>query len=131
MLDYLDKVDEVQRCLREQRLYYKIQDVCHLAANSPAPQFYVDAMTALRQYSFYQQGRSSIRSIATRKMYAEIFARYENIVNTLLASGQYVCKKEVMSRVLKQPAPSFYYEDGTALKMYYYILSKKKRLKRT
>lgn len=127
MRDYLRKVEEVQDILRTEGLVYKIDDVCKLAASMHAPQFYTDTRTALKQYNLYLAGKSSIRNEVKRQMYAEIFARYENLVNTLHHTGQCVRKNAVMTKVLNQEAPSFYYDEGSALKMYYYAMTRKRK----
>ena len=130
MLDYLNKVNEVQLAMQKQGLCYKIADICRLAASMPAPRFYIDTQTAFKQYNLYKAGRSSIHGVYKRMMYAEIFARYEQSVELLKSSGQHIGKQKIMEQILSQSAPSFYYDDDTALKMYYYIMANKKRIKR-
>ena len=129
MRDFIEKVNEVQRCLHAQGLTYKFEDICKMAAAMPAPRFYTDVPTALRQYNLYLKGKSCLHSVTKRKMYADIFARYERLVNTLEASGQHVCKHRTMEKVLEQPAPSFYYDDDSAMKIYYYAMSQKRKKK--
>lgn len=127
MSDFIVKVDEVRNSLIKQGLNYRIYDICKIACAMPAPQFYVDAKTALRNYCKYRNGLSCIRSIEKRKMYAEIFSRYENMANVIISTGQTLRKTEVMESVLNQPAPSFYYDFESATKMYYYIMSRRRR----
>ena len=93
----------------------------------PAPRFYVDAPTAIKQYNLYKKGHSRIHNVAKRKMYAEIFSRFEQAANARLSSGQYILKYDIMEKVLEQEAPSFYYEDDSALITYYNALAKKRR----
>lgn len=125
--DFIAKVDEVQRCLNKQGLFYKIADVCKMAASMSAPRFYIDPITALKQYNKYIHGNSNIHNDTRRKMYAEVFSRYEKKIGILKATGQIIRKIDAMESILNQQAPSFYYEDDSALKMYYYGLSKRKR----
>lgn len=126
MNDFIAKVDEVQRSLNAQGLCYTIIDICRMAAAMPAPQFYIEPSKALWMYNLYLKGKSSIHSVPKRRMYAEIFSRYEHLVNIMRASGQRVCKREVMAKVVNQEAPSFYYGDS-AFRMYYYWMSKKRK----
>lgn len=127
--DFLDKVDEIQRHFHAQGLCYKLRDICKLAASLPAPRFYVDVETAVKEYNLYEKGLSCVHSKTKRQMYAEIFARYEQIAGTMAATGQMVNKRDIMAKVLQQPAPSFYYSDDSAWKSYYYIMSKKRKIR--
>lgn len=79
------------------------------------------------QYSQYQKGLSKIHSDSKRRMYAEIFARYEHLMNIAKASGQRAFKTDIMTRVLEQEAPSFYYEPGVAPQMYYRYIRKRNK----
>ena len=127
--DFVEKVDEVQKHFRLQGLNYKLRDICKLAASLPAPQFYVDVETAIKEYNLYEKGLSCVHNVTKRRMYAEIFARYEKIASTVADTGQIVNKRSIMAKVLQQPAPSFYYSDNSAWKSYYYIMSRRRRFK--
>lgn len=127
--DFVEKVDEIQKQFRIQGLNYKLRDICRLAASLPAPQFYVDVETAVKEYNLYEKGLSCVRNVTKRRMYAEIFARYEKIAGTVADTGQMVNKRSIMAKVLQQPAPSFYYSDNSAWKSYYYIMSRRRRFK--
>ena len=100
-----------------------------MAASLPAPRFYVDVETAMKEYNLYKNGLSCIRNKTRRRMYAEIFARYEKIAKVIAESGQTLSKRTIMANVLKQTAPSFYYSDNSAWKIYYYIMAKKRKFK--
>lgn len=128
--DFIAKIYEAQRCFHQQGLNYNIAAICKIVASRPAPRFYVYPFEALKQYSLYLQGRSRIHSDSRRRMYAEIFARYEYLVALTEASGQKVVKGELMKRVLEQEAPSFYYEENSAIKMYYRFMQRNRRRKR-
>lgn len=126
-IDFAKKIDEVHRAMLGEGLNYKMADICKMAAAMPAPRFYVDAITALRQYNKYRNGISSIHNDSKRKMYAEIFARYEKQMDLLRSTGQCAPKVDTMDKIVKQEAPSFYYEDGSAVIVYYRIMEKKRR----
>jgi hypothetical protein len=83
----------------------------------------------VKEYNLYEKGLSCVRNKTKRQMYAEIFARYEKIAGAMASTGQIVNKRDIMARVLKQPAPSFYYSDNSAWKSYYYIMSKKRKIR--
>ena len=101
-----------------------------MVAVQPAPRFYVDVASALIQYRDYKKGRSHIRGVERRKMYAEIFCRFERRMNALIETGQVAIQTEVMKSVLEQEAPSFYYDGNSAVKMYYRELLRARRMKR-
>lgn len=125
--DFVQKVDEAQRLFREQGLNYSITSICKMVAAMPAPRFYIYPEKALSQYSLYRNGKSDIRSDSRRRMYAEIFARYENMVRIAIETGQRVCKKDIMRRVLEQEAPCFYYDGCASWRMYYRFLKRKRK----
>lgn len=127
---FVDKVNEAYKAFLEQGLNYNLDTICKIIANSPAPRFYVGVSLAMLEYSRYKKGISAIRRAEARKMYAEIFARYEQLVRIAVASGQIVRKYETMRRVLEQEAPSFYYSDISALKTYYRFSQKRRNEKR-
>ena len=83
----------------------------------------------MKEYNLYKSGLSCIRNKTRRQMYAEIFARYEKITKVLAESGQTLNKRTIMAKVLQQSAPSFYYSDDSAWKIYYYIMAKKRKFK--
>lgn len=101
-----------------------------MVAVQPAPRFYVDAATALIQYRDYKKGRSHIRGAERRKMYAEIFCRFERRMQALATTGQMAVQTDVMKSVLEQEAPSFYYDGNSAAKMYYREMLQARRRKR-
>lgn len=94
-------------------------------AKIPAPCFYVSLETAFYQYRLYKQGKSNIRDEERRKMFAEIFVRFENLMSQT-AGSMYMYA--AMDEVLRQPAPSFYLTDGSAI-VFYYNARKKRKLK--
>ena len=112
---------------RKQGLSYGTPAICKIVAAGTAPRFYVYTHEAMWQYSQYQKGLSKIHSDSKRRMYAEIFARYEHLMNIAKASGQRAFKTEIMTRVLEQEAPSFYYEPGVAPQMYYRYIRKRNK----
>lgn len=128
--DFAKNFNEMERCLRAQGLDYNITTICEMVAALPAPRFYVDVNEALLQYRDYRNGRSHIRGIERRKMYAEIFSRFERQMNALIATGQRAVQTRVMQNVLEQEAPSFYYERNTAAKTYYREMLMARRMKR-
>lgn len=128
--DFARKFAEADRCLRAQGLNYNITTICRMVAAQPAPRFYVDVDAALHQYRDYKNGRSHIREKERRKMYAEIFSRFERKMNALRATGQVAVQTEVMKSILEQEAPSFYYEGNSAAKVYYRELLRARRMKR-
>lgn len=101
-----------------------------MVAAQPAPRFYVDASSALHQYNCYKRGCSRIHGVERRKMYAEIFSRFERKMKLLVATGQVASKKTVMESILEQEAPSFYYDGDSAAKIYYKEMLKQRRYKR-
>jgi hypothetical protein len=58
-------------------------------------------------------------------MFAEIFVRYENLMEQSAGS---IYQYAAMELVLSQPAPSYYLADGSAV-VFYYTARKKKRMK--
>lgn len=124
--DFLAKVDELQRMAIAHDLVYKTTDICKMAAREPAKRFYIDAKTALEQYCKYRKGESMIQKNECRKMYAEIFSRFERIMTIKRVSGQKIVMHELMEEVLESEAPCFYYEEGSAVKMYYRFMSRKR-----
>lgn len=128
--DFIAKFDEVQRSFRQQGLNYNIAAICKMVASLPAPRFYINSFEALKQYSLFKRGMSNIHSESRRRMYAEIFARFDNLTQVIKATGQKVSKSEIMKRVLSQEAPCFYYSDDSALKMYYRMMQRKRKTRR-
>lgn len=90
-----------------------------MAAAQPAPRFYVETHSALLQYKKFKNGTSNILFPEKRKMYAEIFARYESAMNALNNPTKRFYKHIVMEKVLSQPAPCFYLDESTAVKKFY------------
>lgn len=125
--DFYHKVDEVRIIMKNRGLHYRLRDLCKITSQMPAPCFYVSASKALKVYSLYKQGKSKIHSASSRRMYADIFARFEILYNAYISSGQYVTKSFVMEKVLSQEAPSFYYEGDSAYMAYYKAADRKRR----
>lgn len=128
--DFVNKVDEVHKMFIKQGLNYRLKDICSVVAASHAPRFYIEEEEALEKYHSYLRGESAIRKENTRRMYAEIFSRYEHYMKIAHASGQIFKKYETMRRVLEQEAPSFYYDSNTALKTYYCFKNKLRKEKK-
>ena len=126
LLDFASKVDEAQKYCRQQGLNYNLAAICKVVASQPAPRFYINHFEACKQYRLYRQGRSNIHTDSRRRMYAEIFSRYEHLDAVARASGQRVIMEDLMRRVLEQEAPSFYYEENSALKTYYSVIQRKR-----
>lgn len=122
--DFLKEFDNVVKQLRSADIEYKTNKVCSLVAQRPAPCFYVSIEQALYQYRLYKQGISNIRNSVRRRMYAEIFARFENILET---TPTHKFQYEIMEMVLKQPAPCFYLDDYSALQFYYNAIKKRRK----
>lgn len=101
-----------------------------MVAMMPAPRFYVDVVTAIQQYNRYKNGCSCIHGTERKKMYAEIFCRFERKMELLKATGQRNMKIKTMESILTQEAPSFYCEGDYAAKMYYRIQLERRRRKR-
>ena len=101
-----------------------------MVAVMPAPRFYVNADEAMQQYYYYKKGRSCIRGIERRKMYAEIFIRFERKMELLKATGQRAIKIDTMESILTQEAPSFYYSSKSAAVVFYRTQLEKRRSKR-
>lgn len=108
-----------------------VADLCKLAASQQAPRFYIDARRALDKYSLYKKGMCRVRHEERRKMYAEIFARYEAMISRIPEANQRPYRKPFMEKVLSQPAPSFYFEDDSAVKLYYRYMSDRRRSNRS
>jgi hypothetical protein len=123
--DFLNSFDAVVRELRSQNVVFKTTDICKIVAKVSAPCFYVSLETALNQYWLYKRGKSNIRDEERRKMFAEIFVRYENLMEQSAGS---IYQYAAMELVLSQPAPSYYLADGSAV-VFYYTARKKKRMK--
>lgn len=100
-----------------------------MVASMPAPRFYINSETASRQYNRYKKGKSSIHEIEKRKMYAEIFARYENKIDILRKSGQKCFKQDIWDSILLQEAPSFYYSGMSSVVAYYKAIALIKKYK--
>lgn len=95
-----------------------------MVAKVPAPCFYVSAETAFYQYRLYKKGRSNIKDNERRKMFAEIFVRYENLLKD---SAGTMYKYAIMEAVLAQQAPSYYLTDETSIFFYYNARRKKRK----
>lgn len=102
-----------------------------MVAAMPAPRFYINAETASRQYNRYKRGVSNIHEVEKRKMYAEVFARYENKIRLLKESGQRCSKLDIWESILLQEAPSFYYSGMSSVVAYYKALALIKKYKIT
>lgn len=120
-------MDEAKREFRKQGLNYTTTSICKIVADYPAPRFYVDYKNALVQYALYKKGQSNIHRDSKRRMYAEIFSRYEHLVNVAVSTGQKVVMSEIMTRVLEQEAPSFYYDGDASWKMYYRVMRNRRK----
>jgi hypothetical protein len=122
--DFLAVYDKSVKELVSLNIAFRTKDVCKLVAQSKAPRFYVSLEEALYQYRLYVRGKSDIRCIERRKMYAEIFSRYEQL---MIASGGVAYQYDIMSAVLMQPAPSFYLSDSSAISFYYKAMKEKRK----
>lgn len=122
--DFIRKFDDVLRVSTQQGVAFKTTELCKLVAGQPAPRFYVTAKVALYQYNMYKSGRSILRRVEKRKMYAEIFSRFEKIMQI---SGGNICKVSAMEMVVKQEAPCFYLTDSSAISIYYKAMNKKRQ----
>ena len=60
-------------------------------------------------------------------MYADIFSRYENLRDAIFASGQKISLERIMERVLESEAPCFYYNENSAVKVYYRFMAKRRK----
>jgi hypothetical protein len=100
-----------------------VSDVCQLVANSHAPRFYITTEKALEQYRSYVHGKSCVCNEEKRKMYAEIFSKFEYLMS--FTKGDYTMY-DIMEIVLAQPASSFYIKDPVS---YYYRAMRWKRYK--
>lgn len=123
--DFLNSFDAIVKELRSNNIVLKTTDICKLAAKTTAPSFYVSLETALHQYRQYKFGRSNIYDEQRRKMFAEIFVRFENLMKEAAGSMYQYTAMEI---VLSQPAPSYYMTDETAV--YFYYTARRKRRKR-
>ena len=103
---------------------FKTTELCKLAATQSAPRFYVSAKVALHQYNQYKAGKSILQRVEKRKMYAEIFSRFEKI---LQISGSNICKSSIREMVGTQEAPSFYLTPTSAVSIYYKAMNKKRK----
>lgn len=125
--DFIRAFDNVQSTMIANGMIPKIADICKLAASQEAPRFYVDAKTALNQYSRYIKGKSCIRHPERRKMYADIFSRFDSMIRVLPKSSVRNYRYLFMEKVLEQPAPSFYFTEGSAIKLYYRYMQDNRR----
>lgn len=112
--------DESIRYLNSLNIVFNASDVCKIVAQKPAPKFYVSLEEALYQYRLYTKGKSNIRRVERRKMYAEIFYKYEELMRQSQGKAH---QYSIMSAVLEQPAASFYLADPVSF--YYRALRKK------
>lgn len=101
------------------------KSLCRIVAKKAAPCFYVSSEQALLQYGLYKNGKSNICSETKRRMYAEIFARVEKLIE--LSNG-IMPRYAAMEIVLAQEAPCFYLNDTSAW-LFYYNACKHKRNK--
>ena len=123
--DFLNKFDKVIKQMIDANITYKTTKVCIMVSRQPAPCFYVSLEQALYQYRLFKHGKSHIKNEERRKMYAEIFARFENLMD--MAGGE-AYQYQIMDIVLQQEAPSFYLNEASALQFYYNAV-KNKRIK--
>lgn len=122
--DFLKVFDETSKTLAANHIVFKTVDICRMVANSTAPRFYVSLEQALYQYRLYRKGKSYIRCEERRKMYAEIFTRYEKLMEL---SGGSAYQYNIMDIVLSQEAPSFYMSNQYAPLFYYKAMNKKRK----
>lgn len=123
--DFLRIFDTMVKSYRERNILFKTTDICKDVAKQPAPCFYVTTEQALHQYRLYRKGQSNIKSIERRKMFAEIFTRFEYIMN--MSQGS-LYQYAAMDIVLSQEAPCFYLNDTSAV-LFYYKARRNKRNK--
>ena len=122
-MDFLSAFDAVFRKAASNGLALKMTELCRLAANEPSPRFYVSTKTALCRYKRYKEGRCVIHNTEMRKMYAEIFTRYEKLMEIC---GGSVFSSVLMERVLQESAPSFYLTPKSAVQFYYTAMAHKR-----
>jgi hypothetical protein len=79
---------------------------------------------ALQQYRLFKRGESNIRNVERRKMFAEIFVRFEQLMRETQSK---LFMYDAMCKVLSQPAPSFYLNDTSAILFYYTARRRKKQ----
>lgn len=115
--------DAVVKYFRDNNITFKTTDICKVVAKTPAPCFYVSTEQALFQYWLYKNGKSDIRNEVRRKMYAEIFVRFEDLMKR---SGGSMYLYAAMEVILSQTAPCFYLNDSSAISFYYRAMEKKK-----
>jgi hypothetical protein len=101
------------------------KSLCRIVAKQAAPCFYVSLEQALFQYGLYKNGKSNICSEIKRRMYAEIFARVEKLIEM---SNGIMPRYAAMEIVLAQQAPCFYLNDTSAW-LFYYNACRHKRQK--
>lgn len=101
------------------------KSLCRIVAKQAAPCFYVSLEQALFQYGLYKNGKSNIYSEIKRRMYAEIFARVEKLIEM---SNGIMPRYAAMEIVLAQQAPCFYLNDTSAW-LFYYNACRHKRQK--
>ena len=126
--DFLEAYDKMLRTIKRP-LVMKTSDICKRVAENPAPRFYVSVDEALRQYRIFKRtGTLAFPRQSTRRMYAEIFRRYEEALEKY---GSCSFKFSIMSQVIQSQAPCFYLEPCTAFKFYYRAMyHKRKRSKK-
>ena len=104
--------------------HYKLEKLCEMANNSGAPRYYVCAKPVLAIYCTWKKTNTlPITSDSLKKMYLEIFEKYENIIQYKKVHGYSV---EYMEYVLSQPASSFFIDN--AVKFYYRAYTYKRKL---
>ena len=122
-----DFLEAYNKCMKniKRPVVMKVHEICRLVALSPAPRFYVSVEEALRQYRRYKRtGQIDFPRQSTRKMYMEIFRRYEEALEKCGAS---CFKFSIMNDILESQAPCFYMETSSAFKFYYRAMSHKRK----
>lgn len=121
--DFLNAFEACRLQAKRAGLQLNTIELCKMAALQPAPRFYLEAKRAMKMYNLYKSGECCIRHEEKRKMFAEIFARYEKAMESVSENNKHRLSKTIMEKVLQQQAPSFYYDEDSAVKMYYRIMS--------
>lgn len=123
-LHFLAAVEKLQK-----RSEYKsrgLMELCAIANANPAPRYYLSSFHVLEIYNEWKRtGILPVASKMHRKMYLEIFSKYEAFTKDKNISTK---KVSYMEAVLAQPASSFFIENVT--KFYYRAAEYKRKLNR-
>lgn len=118
---------ELHRKMRDPRLrHMSYTELLWAAAASPAPSFFITYDYAMRVWNLHCKGRLRLGDSVNSSKWTEIITRVSRLVEQ-----RGVPPREAVSRVIAQPAPSYYLKPDSAAKAFRRLRHRRKTASET